>query len=175
MSILAIRKALLDVVPFRFTILKATTRSSEIFNLGIWRPAGRNHHSAAREYWMQQQYREGGFLSSHARKDLFFPKKGNNNNNNQARPETLCRCLFLEDGIRHFFVHIPGPVLLFPIHRPGVTRGKAESLDSYAVLWGRGLEQIRREYPDGNCFKLIASPSLFIVLQNTKVQRFPSN
>lgn len=154
MSILAICKALLDVVPFRFTILKSTTRSFEIFNLGIRRPAGRIHHSAARENCMQQKYWRGGF--------------------HQARPETLCRCLFLEDGIRHFFVHILGPVLLFfPIHRPGVTRGKAESLDSYAVLWGRGLEQIRREYPDGNCFKLTASPSLLLFLQNTRSKDFP--
>lgn len=105
MSILAIRKPLLNVIPFRFTILKATTGSFEIFNLGIWRPAGRIHRCAARENESALRAAKIGgifFQVMPGRRFYFSPKK-------------KFQYLFLENWIRLLFIQIPGPVLLFPI------------------------------------------------------------
>lgn len=170
MSILAIRKTLLNVIPFRSTILKATTRSFEIFNLGIWRPAGRIHRCTARENSMQQIFGVRFFFQVMPGRYLFCPKKRSNSSRKDVSVSISGRWEFdfvCSHSRSSVVVSHPSPK-----HYPS---GKAESLDSYAVLLGRGLEQSRCEYPDENCFKLTASPLTFYCFTEYKVPKFPSN
>ena len=92
-------------------------------------------------------------------------------------PKKSFNIYFWKIGFDFCLFRFPVQCCCFPSRSrryPSRESDKAESLDSYTVLLGQGLEQSRCEYPDGNCFKLTASPSLFIALEY-KVQKFRSN